>query len=351
MSAFAGKGIPSLLRRKLGTPSPHLHTTLPFVDLLQQDLTGKVVPLKVSERTFELFEIKFLVLELPLPEVRIAQQYVQMKHAYDAHVASQQHQHAQLHLGAAASNALQAEPELISLPPQHNLPQQGIAFIPPPPSAAPPLIHEHPIFKGATQDYFIVPDFETLLKIHNPTNVYRLYPRKSTKVSTYATMREICSMPHSPFTMSNREDTLAYRFVVKSDMADVARGWTESLDGRMLNFPVTAGMPIALDGIFVTASDVGFVLSNQALTEKTVSSILGMIGFCRYLFVEGHAKHLTSGINEHLAAIWNDLLSKRKKIHFFVSGDRPPARDALGFAKSKGVHMFTRFGPYYKYIQ
>lgn len=364
-SPFSPHVLPQTLARKLSPPSPCLPTSLQTLDVLQQDLRGRIVPAKISNRTFEHMEIKFLVLELPLPEVRLANALA-AENAKRELVISQYRAWYENEVKARGQRATE-EVEGSSLP------QEQAPLPPPPPQydvSQRWVVPEHPIIKGATQDYFIIPDFETLVKIHKPTNVYRVYPRKSGKVAAYCTMKEVCSMGrgwtgleacthatplgsdassqkalfHS-FTMSERVDPHLYRLVVKQDMADASRQWSESLEARALNFSVTPGTPIGWDGMFLSQNDAGFVLAGQTLNEKAVQNALGMTAFLKHVIPQ--AKKFTS-LNEDFANMWMTVY-KRRRLHYFISGDRPPTRDALGFAKQKGVHFFARYGPYYRY--
>lgn len=364
---FSARPLAPSLARKLSASSPFLPTALQTVDILQQDLMGRIVPARISNRTFEHLEIKFLVLELPLPDVRIANQLVAANAARQAALLQYQQWYGQ-QMGLRRQAAAEA-----------GLPESAMSALP----HAPPIgiqtmdigkAPEHPIMRGATQDYFVIPDLETLLKVHKPTNVYRIYPRKSNKVAAYATMKEVCSMgvaekasaeasaatlraygggPSSspiqsfPFTMCDRIDPHLYRFVVKADLTDDSRAWSESTDARTLNFTVTPNTPIGFDGLFLGQHDAGVVLCTPQITEKTIGSAIGMVSYLRHIVFNGR-KYNT--LNEDLQGNWQDIL-RRRRLHYYISGDRPPSRDVLGYARHKGVHLFSRFGPYYRYCQ
>lgn len=271
--------IPPSLRSKLSSPSPFLFSSLQYVDILHQDLTGRIVPMKVSTRTFELFEIKSLILELPLVD--------------------------------KASSSMQKV--------------------------------EHPIMRGATQNYFVIPDFDTLLKMHKPNHIYRVLSRKARSIQSYVTMKEICAAPGSPFSMRDRVDPHNYKATMKNEWDAVIKEWNDSLEARSHNFTISGGQPIGFDGMLISENDVAVLLVNQQLNEKAVSTITGSIAFLKQT-VTGSNKRVTQDYEQ----LWSSFL-KRRKIHYFLSGDRPPTRDALGFARQKGVHMYSRYGPYVRY--
>eukprot|EP00758_Cryptobia_borreli_P005255 Tbor_TRINITY_DN4803_c0_g1::TRINITY_DN4803_c0_g1_i1::g.1353::m.1353 len=261
------------------TPPPLLHTSLECVDIIQLDMTGDITPMKITSRTFEIFDSKSLILELPL------------------------------------------DPSTIS-----SLPS---------------------IFATTTlsADYLIVADFEMLKKIHRRDYVYRLLPRKCRNTAAYAVCKEICKLPGSPFNMSHRVDPHIYRVGLRADADTVVKKWNEGLDAKSHNFTLPANSAISFDAMLISETANAVVLVNQQLNERAVGVATGSVEFMRHYAHGSLGKRITQ---TEIEALWVDF-AKKRKVYYFIAGDRPPTREALGFANVRGVHMLSRFGQYFRY--
>ena len=266
-------------------PPPFLRQVLPSIDVLQQGLTGATVPAKIGPRTFDIYESKSLILELP-----------------------------------------GGQP-------------------PAPPNAPPAPITPYPLPVSKDQ-YLVINDYAMLEQIHRPHHIYRLLPRRARNNQAYICLKEICALPGSPFMFNDRIDTHSYRLTLRADAQEVVKGWNEGLDAKAFNFNITPNSSIGFDGMLLGETEVGLLLNVPVLNEKAVSTITGSVEFLRQYV---NMTNVSKKSNIEFDVIWQDVF-RRRKIHCFLAGDRPPTRDALGFAKVKGVHMFTKVGRYYRFV-
>jgi hypothetical protein len=135
----------------------------------------------------------------------------------------------------------------------------------------------------------IVPNWEALQKIHKPNYMYRLLPLVCSTPETFCALMGICQTPHSPFTIDDRKDHVAYRQKFYERGAANAKAVVDRFfTRRSVELSVVAndrGIPVELlspprppiqhvdfDGVLISKDQksIGFVRTVPVITPEKV---------------------------------------------------------------------------------
>lgn len=182
----------------------------------------------------------------------------------------------------------------------------------------------------------LIENWNELLQVHSEENLYQLLPRRAKTNAAYSVMQAVCHSAGSPFSMDNRIDPNDLKMVFRDKDIEYRNQFNAKSQDKITT-------NIWFDGIMSNNTDSGLVMCYGSVNAAQINNLAGTLSFLREWINEPSE----GDRHRHTRDGYKKMISGRT--HLFIGTLGTPSRELVSFAKSKGVHIYSKKGFHYGY--